>query len=130
MSGLSPDQQFQATPFCRSVHAPRSEGKPLGTPISSSGICPGMQYGSGLVSITAPATNNPDTTPTAWLRSTSSMLRWATTTFSIGTSTRWASQLIAINIANEYAFYNFISTFGGTHYLTPRTLPAALGLHF
>jgi hypothetical protein len=39
-----------------------------------------------------------------------------------------SGQLIAI-IANEYAFYNFISTFGGTHHLRPRTLPAALGLY-
>lgn len=105
---------------------PRSPGKPLGTPISSSGICPGTPYGSGVVSITAQPPRTP-TQPNRLARSTSSMLRRATTTSSIGTSTRWASQLIATNIANEYAFYHFISTLGGTHHLTPRTLPAGTG---
>lgn len=30
--------------------------------------------------------------------------------------------LTAINIANKYALYNFLSTFSGTHYVTPRAL--------
>ena len=28
-------------------------------------------------------------------------------------------QLTAINITNKYALYNFLSTFSGTHYVTP-----------
>jgi len=39
-------------------------------------------------------------------------------------------QLTAINITNKYALYNFLSTFSGTHYVTPRTLTAQLGFHF
>jgi hypothetical protein len=39
-------------------------------------------------------------------------------------------QLTAINIANRTALYNFLSTFSGTHYVTPRTLTAELGFHF
>ncbi len=33
---------------------------------------------------------------------------------------KWSLQLTAINIANNYALYNFLSTFSGTHYVTPR----------
>ena len=36
----------------------------------------------------------------------------------------------AINVTNKYALYNFLSTFSGTHYVTPRALTAELGFHF
>jgi len=36
----------------------------------------------------------------------------------------------AINVANTVALYNYLSTFSGTHYVTPRTLTAELGFHF
>jgi len=39
-------------------------------------------------------------------------------------------QLTAINITNNYVLYNFLSTFSGTHYVTPRSLTAELGFHF
>ena len=39
-------------------------------------------------------------------------------------------QLTAINITNQYSLYNFLSTFSGTHYVTPRALTAELGFHF
>ena len=39
-------------------------------------------------------------------------------------------QLTAINITNNYELYNFLSTFSGTHYVTPRALTAQLGFHF
>jgi hypothetical protein len=39
-------------------------------------------------------------------------------------------QLTAINVTNSVALYNFLSTFSGTHYVTPRTLTAELGFHF
>ena len=39
-------------------------------------------------------------------------------------------QLTAINVTNKYALYNFLSTFSGTHYVTPRALTAEIGFHF
>jgi hypothetical protein len=39
-------------------------------------------------------------------------------------------RLTAVNITNKYALYNFLSTFSGTHYLTPRALTAEIGYHF
>ena len=38
--------------------------------------------------------------------------------------------MTAINVTNKYALYNFLSTFSGTHYVTPRTLTGQLTLHF
>ncbi len=39
-------------------------------------------------------------------------------------------RLTAINVTNKYALYNFLSTFSGTHYVTPRALTAEVGFHF
>ena len=39
-------------------------------------------------------------------------------------------RLTAVNLTDKYALYNFLSTFSGTHYLTPRALNMELGLHF
>jgi hypothetical protein len=41
-----------------------------------------------------------------------------------------SAQLIVINLANDFVLYNFLSTFSGTHYVTPRALTASIGLHF
>jgi hypothetical protein len=35
-----------------------------------------------------------------------------------------------INVANKVALYNWLSTFSGTHYVTPRTITGELGFHF
>jgi hypothetical protein len=40
---------------------------------------------------------------------------------------KWSLTLTAINLTNKYALYNFLSTFSGTHYVTPRALTAELG---
>ncbi len=38
--------------------------------------------------------------------------------------------LTAINVTNKIALYNFLSTFSGTHYVTPRALTAKITLNF
>ena len=40
------------------------------------------------------------------------------------------ARVTAINVANKYALYNFLSTFSGTHYVTPRTVTGEIALHF
>jgi hypothetical protein len=39
-------------------------------------------------------------------------------------------RLTGVNIANNNALYDFLSTFSGTHYVTPRALSAEIGFHF
>jgi hypothetical protein len=41
-----------------------------------------------------------------------------------------SARFSVINLMNTEALYNFLSTFSGTHYVTPRTLTATLGFHF
>src|SRR6266571_181531 len=43
---------------------------------------------------------------------------------------RWSLRLTAINLTNKVALYNFLSTFSGTHFVTPRSYTAELGFHF
>ncbi len=42
----------------------------------------------------------------------------------------FALRLTAINLTNKTALYNFLSTFSGTHFVTPRSYTAELGFHF
>jgi hypothetical protein len=39
-------------------------------------------------------------------------------------------QLTVVNLTNKVALYNFLSTFGGTHFLSPRTYEASVGFVF
>jgi hypothetical protein len=36
----------------------------------------------------------------------------------------------AVNLTDKEALYNFLSTFSGTHYVTPRTLTAKVSFNF
>ena len=52
--------------------------------------------------------------------------------FHFGPAERYkvSARFTAINLTNKYALYNFLSTFSGTHYVSPRALTAQLSLHF
>jgi hypothetical protein len=124
VSGLSPDQQFQAGLYCGSVHATST------TPISPTGLCPASLYGSNLVKIPAPGTENDDhNPPRIQPRSLFDMAVGHDNIFN-GDKYKWSLRLTAVNVTNEYALYNFLSTFSGTHYVTPRAITATLGFHF
>jgi hypothetical protein len=43
---------------------------------------------------------------------------------------KWSAQVNIINLTNKTALYNFLSTFSGTHYVTPRAITAEIGFHF
>ncbi len=43
---------------------------------------------------------------------------------------RWSARVTVINVTNKEALYNFLSTFSGTHFVTPRAVTAELGFHF
>jgi len=47
-----------------------------------------------------------------------------------GDKYKWSLQVTAINLTNKTALYNFLSTFSGTHFVTPRSYTAELGFHF
>jgi hypothetical protein len=122
LSGLSADQEFQAGLFCGSVKS--NPYTPLPTP------CPASQYGSNLVQIPAPNTQNDDHNPQRIASRNLFDLAIGDDNLFMGDRYKWSLQFTAINLTNKYALYNFLSTFSGTHYVTPRALTVQLGFHF
>ena len=43
---------------------------------------------------------------------------------------RWTASLEVVNLTNQAALFNFLSTFSGTHFLQPRTLMGRVGFVF
>jgi hypothetical protein len=124
---ITPDQQFQAGLFCGPIHATPT------TPISSSlgaSICPASQYGSTLISIPAPGTENDDHNPPRIASRHLFDLALGDDNLFHGERYKWSAQVTVINLANNYSLYNFLSTFSGTHYVTPRSYTAQLGFSF
>jgi hypothetical protein len=109
---------------------PPSAANPLGTPISPDGICAASQYGSTLVSIPAPGTENDDHKPPRIAPRHLFDIAVGDDNIFRGDKYKWSLQVTAVNITNKVALYNFLSTFTGTHYVTPRSVTAELGFHF
>jgi hypothetical protein len=124
VSGISPDQQFQAGLYCGSVHATPT------TPISPTGLCPASEYGSNLVKIPATGTENDDHNPPRIQPRSLFDMAVGIDDLLHGDKYKMSLRLAAVNVTNEYALYNFLSTFSGTHYVTPRAITATIGFHF
>jgi len=121
LTGLSADQQLQAGLFCGSQHPT------LSSPLT---ICAASQYGSSLVKIPAPGTEDDDHNPPRIAPRHLFDLSVGHDNVFRGDKYKVSLQFTAINITNKIALYNFLSTFSGTHYVTPRAFTAQLGFHF
>jgi hypothetical protein len=122
LSGFTADQEFEAGLACNGVKATPTSALP--TP------CLASQLTSSLLSIPAPGTENDDKNP-------SRVKPRSLFDASLGVDNlfgddkhRVSLRLTAVNLANKVALYNFLSTFSGTHYVTPRALTAEIGYHF
>jgi hypothetical protein len=122
--GLTPDQQFQAGLHCGSVYATPTMG------ISPDGTCPASQYGSSLLQIPAAGTEDDDHNPPRVAARHLFDLAVGHDNLLHGDKYKLSLRLSVVNLTNKYALYNFISTFSGTHYVTPRTVTATVGFHF
>jgi len=122
LSGLTADEEFEAGLTCNGVKATPTQ--PLPTP------CPANEYGSSLVSIPAPGTENDDKNPPRIAPRNLFDASIGADNLFHGEKDKWSLRLSAVNISNKYALYNFLSTFSGTHYVTPRALTAEIGFHF
>ncbi len=47
-----------------------------------------------------------------------------------GDKYKFSARLTVINLTNKEALYNYLSTFSGTHYISPRAITATIGFHF
>ena len=124
VSGLTPDQQFQAGLFCGSTFATYT------TPISPTGLCPASQYGSHLMKIPAAGTEDDDHNPPRVAARNLFDLAIGHDNIFHGDRYKWSARVSVVNLTNKYALYNFLSTFSGTHYVSPRTITATIGFHF
>jgi hypothetical protein len=118
---LTADQQLQAGLFCG------SQRPTLSTPLTT---CAPTQYGSTLVKIPAPGTQDPDHNPQRIAPRNLFDIAVGDDNLFKGERYKWSLTLTAINVTNKTALYNFLSTFSGTHYVTPRALTAQIGFHF
>jgi hypothetical protein len=123
LSGLTADEQFQAGLTCNGVRA---------TPYAAipGNQCLASQLTSKLVSIPAPGTENDDKHPPRIQERSLFDASIGEDNLFNGDKHKWSLRLTGVNITNKYALYNFLSTFSGTHYVTPRALTAEVGFHF
>jgi hypothetical protein len=121
LSGLTPDEQFQAGITCDGVAA---------TPYSGFTSCDNAGYKSNLVQIPAPGKEDDDHNPPRI--APRSLFDASLGKNNIFHKERYKVDLdlTAINFTDKYALYNFLSTFSGTHYVTPRALTAKITLNF
>jgi hypothetical protein len=121
LTGLTADQQIQAGLFC---------GTQFPTLTAPLGSCAPSQFGSTLVTIPAPGTENDDHNPPRIAPRHLFDLAVGDDNLFGGDRYKWSLRVTAINLTNEVALYNFLSTFSGTHYVTPRTVTVELGFRF
>jgi hypothetical protein len=121
LSGLSYDQQAQSGIACGGVRA---------TPTSGFQSCAASQYTSSLIRIPAAGTENDDHNPPRI--APRSLFDVSLGQDNIFHKDRYKVNLnlTAVNITNKYALYNFLSTFSGTHFVTPRALTAKVTFNF
>jgi len=122
LSGLTADEQFEAGLTCDGVKA--TPTTPLPSP------CPASEYGSTLLRVPAPGTGNNDSNPSRIRQRNLFDVSLGEDNLFRGDRYKWSLQVTGVNLANKTALYNFLSTFSGTHYVTPRSLTAELGFHF
>jgi hypothetical protein len=128
LSGLTSDQQFQAGLTCGTQRA--SVGNPL------PGVCLASQFGSTLIKI--PAANLQDNDHNPQRIASRSLFDLALGDDKIfpklfrfkNEQQHVSGNVTVVNLANKYALYNFLSTFSGTHYVTPRNVTATLAFNF
>jgi hypothetical protein len=119
---LSADQESEAGFTCNGVRATPTAPLPFN--------CPASTFGSALIQVPAPNTENDDhKPPRITSRSLFDMSVGHDNLFH-GDKYKVSARLTVINLANHFALYNFLSTFSGTHYVTPRSLTGEIGFHF
>jgi hypothetical protein len=119
--GFTADQQAQIGLFC---------GSTLATPAQPILSCTSANRGALRVRIPADGAENDDTNPPR-------IAPRHLFDFSVGTDNLFRTEhkkvtlrFTAMNITNKVALYNFLSTFSGTHFVTPRAFQVQAGVTF
>ncbi len=121
LTGLTADQQMQAGLFCGNVFPT------LTSPLTT---CAPNLYGSTRITIPKPGTQDPDHNPARIAPRHLFDIAIGHDNLFHGDKYQWSARLTVINVTNKTALYNFLSTFSGTHFVTPRSYTAEVGFHF
>lgn len=119
--GFTADQQAQIGLFCGSTFA---------TPTTPILACTSANRGALRVVIPASGTENDDTNPPRIAPRSLFDFSVGTDNLLRGEHTKVTLRFTGINITNKVALYNFLSTFSGTHFLTPRAFQVQAGVTF
>ena len=119
---LSANQESEAGFMCSGVRATPTAPLPFN--------CPASAFGSALIKVPLPNAENDDHNPPRITSRNLFDMSIGHDNLFRGDKYKVSARLTVINMANHFALYNFLSTFSGTHYVTPRTLTAELGFHF
>jgi Carboxypeptidase regulatory-like domain/TonB-dependent Receptor Plug Domain len=121
---LTLDEEFQGGFACNGVSAN------VNNPATYFSTCPASELTSRLIDIPAPGAGDNDHDPPR-------IQHRDLFDVSLGKDNIFHKErykvnldLTAINVTNKYALYNFLSTFSGTHYVTPRALTGKITLNF
>lgn len=129
--GLDADQQAAIGLFCGNlVPAAPTVSNPSGTALTPAACAGKTPFGSKLLNLAAPGKNNPDLNPSRVAQRNLFDASVGDDDLFHGDRYKWSLRLTAINLTNKLAVYNFLSTFSGSHFVTPRAYTAELGFHF
>lgn len=103
---------------------------PTGTLVNGVLVCQANQLTSNLIKIPAPLKENDDHNPQRMQPGSLFDLAAGDDNLFHGDRFRWSLRFTVINIDNKKVLYNFLSTFSGTHFVTPRAYTGELGFHF
>ena len=118
---LTPDQQAQIGLFCGSIFA---------TPTQGITQCGDPNQGALRLRIPANGTENDDHNPPRITPRNIFGLSVGSNNLLRTEKVRMVLRLTALNLGNKEALYNFLSTFSGTHFVSPRSFQAQVGVVF
>lgn len=118
---LTADQQAAIGFYCGSQYA---------TITSRISTCTGPTYGATRLIIPPAGTENDDTNPPRIAPHQIFDIGVGTDNLFHTEKVKMKLKFAVLNVANTVALYNFLSTFSGTHFITPRTFSVTTGIVF
>jgi Carboxypeptidase regulatory-like domain/TonB-dependent Receptor Plug Domain len=119
---LDADEQAAIGLFCGNTFAT------LSAPLT--GCAAGTPHGATRIQIPADGTENDDKNPPRVAPRHLFDVSVGDDNVFHGDRYKWSLRFTVINLTNKEALYNFLSTFSGTHFVSPRSESVELGFHF
>jgi hypothetical protein len=121
---LDGDQQAAIGLFCGNLQAT------LLNPLTPAACAGQTNFGATRLSIPAPGTENADKNPPRIAPRHLFDLAVGDDNLFHGDRYKWSLRFTVVNLTNQDVLYNFLSTFSGTHFVSPRSESVELGFHF